>query len=333
MQKAVLTKEKSNIVYGIAACLMVFHHLFGFPERVPDTYIPMLDFGALHMETMLAYFGKICISLYAFISGYGLSQKAQQKSNAFHMIINQLKKFYIHYWTVFVIFVPYGMIKQIYSVNCFELFGNWIGWLCSYNAEWWYVKEYITMLFLFPFIDVVYEYLKKTIKAKLRIPIGIIVTCMVSITNGSFKYIMIFVLGIIFSQESIFEYIDHKIQKKYLWACICVMLVLVGRTMIGGSGHLDIILCPILIYGICILTEAELVRKYINPMIKILGKYSMYIWLTHTFFAYYYFQELVFMAKYSLGIFVWTIVLCLCVAVVIEFIQSKVFVKRINEER
>ena len=311
MQKAVLTKEKSNIVYGIAACLMVFHHLFGFPERVPDTYIPMFNFGSLHMETIFAYFGKICISLYAFISGYGLSQKAKQKSNVFHIIINQLKKFYIRYWIVFLIFVPYGIIKQIYSVNYFELFGNWVGLFCSYNAEWWYVKEYIMMLFLFPFIYLAYTYSKKKIKAKPRI------------TSDSFRYIMVFILGMIFSEESIFECIDQKNQKKYFWTCICVILVLVARTTIGGSGHLDIIFCPILIYGICILTEAELVRKSISPVIKILGKYSMYIWLTHTFFAYYYFQELVFMAKYSMVIFVWTIVLCLCVAIVVEFIPSK----------
>ena len=133
-KKVVLTKEKSNIIYGIAACLMVFHHLFAFPERIPNTYVAVLDFNFLHVETMIAYFGKICISLYAFISGYGLTQKAKHVSSVFLMIKNQIEKFYIHYWMVFVIFVPYGIVKSIYEINIGKLLGNFIGWYCTYNA-------------------------------------------------------------------------------------------------------------------------------------------------------------------------------------------------------
>jgi len=121
------TKEKTILIYGCAACLMVFHHLFGFPERVLDTYVLVFDFNFFHIETLLSYFGKMCIALYAFISGYGLTKKAQTISNLFVMSINQLKKFFVYYWAVFIIFVPYGILKGIYEFDIKTLLGNICG--------------------------------------------------------------------------------------------------------------------------------------------------------------------------------------------------------------
>lgn len=54
------TKANSVEMYGIAILLMVFHHLF-------KSYI-----GPSAIQT-IAYFGKICVAIFAFISGYALS--------------------------------------------------------------------------------------------------------------------------------------------------------------------------------------------------------------------------------------------------------------------
>ena len=324
-KKVVLTKEKSNIIYGIAACLMVFHHLFAFPERIPNTYVAVLDFNFLHVETMIAYFGKICISLYAFISGYGLTQKAKHVSSVFLMIKNQIEKFYIHYWMVFVIFVPYGIVKSIYEINIGKLLGNFIGWYCTYNAEWWYVKQYLVMLLLFPFLYMIYEKLERSLPQKLRVVIGTISVCILAITVETLRYIMVFVIGMFFAKEQIFEIIDGKLRMKNMIALVNLISIFGVRTVLGGSGQLDIILTPAFIYSVCILTDIDIAKKYINPVIKTIGKYSIYIWLIHTFYIYYYFQKVIFAAQYSIIIFIWTMILCVSTSAIINNLLIKCF--------
>ena len=55
-----------------------------------------------------------------------------------------------------------------------------------------------------------------------------------------------------------------------------------------------------------------------NKILIYLGKHSMNMWLIHTFFCYYYFQEMVFMPRYSILILLWTILLSLTSSVIIE---------------
>lgn len=65
--------EMSQVIKGIAIIIMVFHHLFGSSDWVLERNcffsIPM---GEYSLEYYVAVFGKICISIYAFLSGYGL---------------------------------------------------------------------------------------------------------------------------------------------------------------------------------------------------------------------------------------------------------------------
>lgn len=71
------TKANSVEMYGIAILLMVFHHLF-------KSYI-----GPSAIQT-IAYFGKICVAIFAFISGYGLSvisEKFSLKEKVLHFYV------------------------------------------------------------------------------------------------------------------------------------------------------------------------------------------------------------------------------------------------------
>ena len=54
-----ISKNESIIIKSIAVMLMVFHHLFGFPERINSDYIIISDFSfctlALFFLTSVGY--------------------------------------------------------------------------------------------------------------------------------------------------------------------------------------------------------------------------------------------------------------------------------------
>lgn len=306
----IFTKEKSKLVYGVAICLMVFHHLFAFPERINSTYELVFDFSVLHVETILSYFGKICTCMFAFLSGYGMAKKRNEVSKGYKLSVIQIKKLYRCYWSVFVLFIPYGMCKGILKLQLKELIKNIIGCACSYNAEWWYIREYVIMLFIFPCVYKIIEYIHKEVQFKVRWLLEILALSLLSFIYSDMQYIILFIIGIVFVKEEIFEAAYKRINGNY-WSAILVCLTILIRTLFGWKA--DAFITPIFVYAIYIFSEKNLISKYVIILLKNIGKYSTYIWLIHTFFIYYYFQNIIFAPKYSMLIFTWTMILCMCV--------------------
>ncbi|MEB3213780.1 MAG: acyltransferase family protein, partial [Leptolyngbyaceae bacterium] len=106
------TRDRNNTAKGVAICLMFIHHLYGFGDRLINNndYIPLLPF--VDVESYIADFGNICVSMFLFLSGYGMYLgycRAKEKT-ALHYILSKLRAFYFTYWRYFIIFVPIGLL-------------------------------------------------------------------------------------------------------------------------------------------------------------------------------------------------------------------------------
>lgn len=94
MEKGFISKTESKYIYGIAIVLMVGHHFFGFPERMNVRVLPLGGSLESTIELYMGYFGRICISMYAFISGYGMYKKscANQYSTILGTLCGDIKQ-------------------------------------------------------------------------------------------------------------------------------------------------------------------------------------------------------------------------------------------------
>ncbi|WP_456308578.1 acyltransferase family protein, partial [Serratia proteamaculans] len=132
---------------------MLIHHLFAYPSRIsPD--IPVYHMvNSVDIEMFVGLFGKICVSMFLFLSGYGFSLK---KEVSFKYIWGKLKNLYISYWIVLFIFVPIGIIffpGERYSLSPSLFFENLIGIKSTYNSEWWFFKLYVLYVFSLPLLS------------------------------------------------------------------------------------------------------------------------------------------------------------------------------------
>ena len=66
-----LTKNDSLRLKGVAMLMMLFHHLYCDVSRF-DGYV--IDFAPFGQDAVVgvAFFFKLCVSIFAFVSGYGL---------------------------------------------------------------------------------------------------------------------------------------------------------------------------------------------------------------------------------------------------------------------
>jgi len=161
-----LTKEESAAFKGIAIIAMLFHHLYySIPDGIEAYDGLLLWVGRL---------GKVCVGMFLFISGCGLSiSYSKQKSPSFmyalKFVTKRILSFYFTYWVVFLIFIPITMILGgrslqvaygIYESNPNPyFFARWkliLDFFClqnpPYNVTWWFNSLILKMYLLFPLL-------------------------------------------------------------------------------------------------------------------------------------------------------------------------------------
>ena len=330
-----ISKQEAIMIQAIAALLMVFHHLFGFPERINVPYTMLFDFGAIHIETILSYFGRICISIFAFTSGYGFYKLGADASigRGYGIAWKQLKKFYTRFWVVCVIFIPLGYLLRVHTFDGIVLIKSILGLSTAFNGEWWYISTYLGLLLLFPVLCWGLRNLcEKTSRYSgiIAIVAFVLISILYTLLPGkSFMgWLLCFVMGMAMVQYRVFEMLYELLLKTERVRYVLAVLLLVGvvgvRIITNANCDYDYIFTPIFIFAILVLLKSRICEKSVNKVLQFIGKYSTYIWLTHTFFAYYYFQTFIYSVKYSALIFVLCTACSVVTGIVIEYIIQKV---------
>ena len=103
------TKEESfsrtdtKIIKGVAIILMLMHHLWAFPDRIAGGALnTVFNIFGESSAVFFGLFGKICVSLFFFLGGYGVYM--QSKKSEF-TILSNIKKLCLAYWKVFIVFI------------------------------------------------------------------------------------------------------------------------------------------------------------------------------------------------------------------------------------
>ncbi len=335
-----LTKEHSKMLYGLAIVLMVVHHLFSMPSRMHCEINSLVGINVLEK---IGWFCKICVAIYAFISGYAIYQKCHIKEgeaisffnrlgNYCSNVTKQIWSFIKRYWIVFAIFITVGFATGKLSFE-WKTFGkSLLGFDNSYNSEWWYVKFYIVMVAISPIICICCDCLKKWVGKKYEtftlIIIGVLALALSIGLNRFLKlnqsYCLIFFIGYMVAAFNIFEPFSILEKKKILHIILCCVVLaglIVLRVLLTKSpaqSNLDILLITPFIYCVSYLFERV---KPIFISLKWLGKYSIYIWLTHTFYCFYYFQKMVTFSGIAIVFFIFTFALSLATAIILNYIE------------
>ncbi len=323
-------KEQTNIAKGTAICLMFAHHLYPFEDRFlnGNNYIPLIPF--FNVEAPIGMFGGICVSMFLFLSGYGmyLGFLRSNKSALTYSLV-KVKEFYFTYWLYFVIFVPIGILffpkvtlwhsEQVrYSVEPMIFIANFVGWESTYNGEWWFVRIFVfTLLFLFP----LYAKLAAT-NVTLVVFASLFLFSLSSHVSayGKFGFIFwqtSFALGIICARSKFFEsqFIEYIDKSGWIWVFSWLSLCFFLKT--SGFSY-DFLIVPFFIY---FSIRAIVILRW-SRLFAYLGKHSFALWLIHSFFCYYYFQDIIYFPKWAPLIFMLLTTMSLLSVVSIEFLRS-----------
>lgn len=332
-----LDNRDSLILKGIAICAMLWHHLFsGVPRDISLTFSPLV--------VELALFGKVCVAIFLFVSGYGLTVRLQNDiakgdmsiKTTLNMMIRRFVKLYANYWPVFILFVPvsyfvfhrsfaeaYGS-DDIFYHFIMDLLG--LGGSISYNPTWWFNKLMIYYYCSFPFLFLLLSY----------IPIALLLPAFYILAyNGIISYWMFaFLLGMVWAyyRQTINNFL---IKMNPIYVVILGLFLLLILMMARIKNIFPIITNFTRLDGFIALVMALLVPfvrdNLVGRVLAVWGKHSMNVYMIHTFIYFYWFSRYVYFAKYSILIFLVLLVWCLILSALIEYIKQRSLYNKIVE--
>ena len=337
-------KNSSNAIKGIAILLVLFHHCF-LPGRFENYSISFFPFSRDQIEN-LADMAKICVSMFAFSSGYGLwlhAKKNSMKPNGLSPVkwtVARYVKTFSGYWFVWIIAaivtqlisgrtaavyfkssVTSGVIGMLIDfLGLSHLFGS-----PSMLMAWWYMSAVFIFIILVPLLLKLDDYL-------LLVPALLIVLPRILsakrgtdlFTGGVYPFLFVFVLGTIFAKYNLIERIINKKGKWLRFGVEAFLLFVFYKVYrdidVAYYWELSWGIFPVLVILFCV--EFINTIPVLNRGLAFLGKHSLNIFLVHLFIKTVYLQDF----TYSFGHFALIVLvlalISLCLSLVLEGLKS-----------
>ena len=326
-----LSLDNTQVLKGVAILLLLCHHCWYTGEGYEDIWVyghPIFrEIGLL---------GKLCVSLFVFLSGYGLTIGTIRNKGMINVLSFYRKRYFklmINYWLIWFLFVPIGIfifkrtLHNVYGEHYFvaslvDFFGLFLAVFNhpnGYNATWWFYSCIIVLYLLFPLI---WRYRSLGF---LLIPLALLIPELCSIPyviNGwaltlILSYLLPFVCGMLFAYNKI-PRCKFGVAGKFM--TIIVFFLLCGTYLLQNSNMVlwETLLCA---WGVFLYKQFHIVT-FISKALSFLGRHSFNIFLFHTFIYLYYFHDYIFWSRNPIIVFSTLLFICIPISMFIEYLKK-----------
>ena len=321
-----LTKADTAAIKGIAILLMFWHHLF----------LNTMAYGAFAHSLAVVF--KVCVALFLFVSGYGLTKQYSKLGkpwfkNTLKFLLRRYINFFLSYWFCFVLVVLAGNLfgftfQDAYpasrnTLKCviLDVFGQ-MGYN-SYLHPWWFNKMIIQLYLAFPILFLALRNKYATMAGLVAI---VVLQLFANHVPGKVFFIIegglpAFFLGMIAAR---YQFVPELKGKKWsILLFVASLLLCVGLCVI----HLFLVKNPFVavlvraMMALCIIVAYCSIGSRHVSVLGFVGKYATIMYLTHILFVELK-PEVFYGAKYAVLIFVVFVAVCLVTAMLIDGLEK-----------
>ena len=323
ISEGLISKRNSLILKGEGILLMLIHHLFYSPAS-RDLYDDIIVHG-VGLVNQIGVFSKLCVSIFVFVSGYGLAVSTPENMKLKSFYWHRFKKLYLNYWFIWILFVPVSVF--VFGRTFTEAYGDHVevkavldffGLLKmfdvdSYNPTWWFYNCIIVLYLLFPFLN---KWIWKTPYFIISMAVTVGLFFFIPGLNVIFNFLLVFITGMLMTS------ISPKWLENTRWWHILIALVMLATWRFTKScpKHIaDSLLCV----GMALLLYKVPLWAWIQQMFEELGRHSMNIFLTHTFLYHFWFREYIYITRNPLVILLSLLLSTYLLSVMIEWTKQR----------
>lgn len=343
--------------------MMLFHHCFRDKNLFINYNVSFFPFNQDFIINISLTF-KICVSIFAFLTGYGLMLSFQKLKNKYYWnnkeickwIFDRLIKTLAGFWIIALLSyiicqLVNGMTEKIFFkegiiYGFFQIIINFFGLskfflLNDFNSAWWYMSMAILFIISIPLFVKLFE---KYGHIKILI-MAIIIPRVISWSFGSVNNYIVFIfpvlLGMIFAEKNLLVKIANiKVNKnkyinkfiKFAIETIILIILYLLYEKLNSKQFWELKFGIIPVYLICYLYEFIIEMPIIKNVLKCLGKYSMDIFLIHEFIRTYYLTDWIYSLGNFLKIITALLISSLIISILVELLKKMIkYDKLINK--
>lgn len=352
-----LTKTDSLCIKGIGILIMLFHHLYCDTERFEGFAIDFSPFGQ-DLVVSVSLFCKICVSLFAFITGYGLLKSVSKidfnRKNVFTWSTDRVIKTMSGFWFIYILAFIVCMIINgrplevyfsgsklrgvLYVVLDFLGLANLFD-TPTLNGTWWYMSAALIFIILVPIVYMVTRKIG-------YLPVIVVIAALPRLLKvgypggvNAYSFILVMVFGMMFSEYNVFERISNILPKNkalnYIvpflvfgaMSALCYLLFRVYPQHEGWEFNFAVV--PVII--ICFVRYCVIRIPGVKQALCFFGRHSMTIFLTHTFIRYTYLNEFTYSFGSFILIYIVLVADSLALALVIDLVKRLIRFDRLTK--
>lgn len=333
--------RQSNILKGFFIICMLSHHLFYDAATFAGFDVDFAPFGE-HQVIVLVQSFKYVMAGFTFLTYYGMTAKlkgksAQEKRELMPKLIGKrVLTLFFSFLPVYLLSVILALVMKqdffwIYSREEQSFFGyailDALGLADFFqtptmNITWWYMSFAYVILFMFPFFYALYE------RFGVLFLGGALVLPVAMGWDGRYLGICAFTLALgIYTKE-------HDILEKWREAGKGRPEIVLFKLIVCVAGFLLLVKLPFVVpisnfnfaagtmwAAFCFFTFIGRIPG-VSHILALLGKYSMNIFLIHTFIYYYYFKDFTYSFRYWLLILAVLMGISLVISMAIEGLKK-----------
>lgn len=313
--------------------MMLFYHLF-FSGATASGYSPLVNIGSTPLVTIIS---RACnpVMIFIILSGYGLHHVYRHGSLALGKQMRRLAKLYMSYWLTLLIFVPIGIFIRPtqYPGTVTDIVGNITGYLSNYNFETWFIFPYALMcLTAYPVFKTqhrVGNVVAAIASGLLLLGASFVISRYIAPrhANDSVLAHLLTYLQFIFPlviggwMHDVAERRGLRFLRPNNLLIFSLLLLLVGLRMTITTHAFN---APYAALFILLMLQFRNVSQVLKQLFSFFGKYSLMMWLTHTYFCNYLFRDFIFSFRYPVVIYIVLIALSLAVAMPLTKLYQRI---------
>ena len=274
----------------------------------------------------MGIFSKVCVAIFVFVSGYGLSYKYKDGFDKKQFYLNRFKKLYFNYWVIWLLFVPISVFvfhrtfADVYGSHTLIKIGlDILGLLrltntqLGYNGTWWFYSCIIVLYLIYPWLSIRFN---KKPYLILTLSIFSVFASFLPFVQPWGNYLLPFLAGILMERK------PQLFKNVGIWECVIALIML--SLMRNYRVELWFIVDTMICMGLAILIYRIRMSKWFEVVMCNLGKHSMNIFLFHTFIFHYWFKEYIYISRNPLLIILSLLIPCYLISVIIEYGKNKI---------
>lgn len=340
-----LSKTDIDVLKGIALLLLLCHHCFANGEPYNDIFV----FG-IPLIHKFCVFCQLCVSVFVFLSGYGLTAKAIYSNGIGRLgdfYRQRYSKLFFNFWVIYLLFVPLGVFvfhrtfQEVYGdkllvgaiSDFFGLHKAIIGHPYGYNATWWFLSCIIFLYLFFPFLWKARRYWFLMIPFAVMFPTFVQFIPVVG-KSGCGAYMLSFVCGMLMvllrpmyklEQAANNNQVCNQLgweRKRFVTKILIFLFFLVACLYRFKSGRAYLWDAAITSIGVFLYSMLNIKPAVIKVM-TFIGKHSSNIFMFHTFIYSYYFHNFIYWSRNPLLIILTLLSSCILISMLIEWLKKR----------